>query len=167
MAKKRINPEDLKLNVHDVSNSSSVYQKDTNQKNNEEPNNLSIVVCASYSEECMPTDTCVSLDCHTNDGCVHTQSGHQECCPITEEGPCPHTTDCTSVAQVCASIDVCLVTENMCAQTFDCFLESNACEIATDNGSPCLETINNGFCEKPIQTIIGNECDDETRTCGE
>lgn len=180
MKKKKINPEDLKVAYSNITGNSHDVKGDKNYNPNDPKSILSTNVCHTIDcetllDECWPTWNCETKDCHTNDGCIQTESGHMECCPITEEGPCPNTTDCVSVAQLCPSVDVCFETEKFCDQTEDCIAVSRYCEVATDDGGGCLETVDNGCeiatyadgsCGIPIQTV-DDDCVEETRICGE
>lgn len=126
--------------------------------------------CETSLAECYPTYHCESDNCHTNDGCVVTQSGHLECCPYTEEGDCHKTTECLTVNQACPSVDACLLSVDICpvsedcqAQTTDCYLSEadNGCQITLPSVDVCYET------QRCEDDTFNTDCMDETRTCGE
>ncbi len=124
MEKKKISPKDLKVNSKNVfENSPDATENAKDDKSlancptrHELECFLSTNVCKTTecdttADECWPTAMCETKDCYSKVGCIETQTHLEACCPYTEEGDCPHTTDCESVAYTCESIQVCLISK--------------------------------------------------------
>lgn len=141
MRKKKLTPKDLELNVKGLSVARAGLTYGKNCEQTDINSYLSTNVCHTMEcetalAECFPSYKCRTETCHTNDGCVNTQSGHMDCCAVSEQGDCPHTTDCRSVEIQCESIQICLETsENVCQVSIDCVVATKDC--ITINSDDC------------------------------